>query len=205
MLNEVVTDFISKDNTIIVGPTGNGITSLTLHFINCLLATDKFILYYNPTKEIDKEFVKKFYPRVYKDVLFYQGDLGNFINFLTHIEYNVDHIVIDPGDPTMVNNKIIPLLVSILKKGHKKTKLLMTSQIRQDPTNGGQVYSPLEKLNMYNSYELFKYSIWVRNITDSDDDFIPRYVDVFDKVRQGNQYIRRYMTKFSKKEGNVVA
>jgi hypothetical protein len=203
MLDEVVTDFISKGNTTIVGPTGNGITSLTLHFINCLLTQNKLVLYYNPTKEIDTDFVKKFYPRVYKNVLFYMSDLTTLLDFLSYIEYEIDYMVIDPGDTMMVDKNIIPLLVSILRK--KGKHLLMSSQIRQDPNNGGKVYSPLEKLNISYNNELFDWSIWVRDVTDVDDLFKSRYVDIFEKIRVGNRYIRRYITKFSIKEGNVIA
>jgi hypothetical protein len=202
MLHEIVSDFIVKGNTIITGPTGNGITSLTLHLMNCLLKDDINILYYNSTQEIQKDFVKKFYPRVYSDVLFYQGDLYTLTNYLEFINYDIDYLIIDPGDSIMVNKKLIPLLVSIF---HEKKKLIVTSQIRQDPTQGGQVYSPIEKLNNTYNGTLFKYSLWIRDVTQETNIFKERYVDIFDKIRVGNKYIRRYIAKFNEREGNIVS
>lgn len=202
MLNEIANDYLSKGNTIITGPTGNGITSLTLYLMNCLLKEDKSILYYNSTQEIQKDFVKKFYPRVYSDVLFYQGDLYTLTNYLEFINYDIDYLVIDPGDSIMVNKKLIPLLVSIF---NNKKKLIVTSQIRQDPTQGGQVYSPIEKLNNTYNGTLFKYSLWIRDVTQETNIFKERYVDIFDKIRIGNKYIRRYIAKFNEREGNIVS
>lgn len=202
MLNEVVSDYIKKGNTILVGAPGNGITSLTLFFANCLLKDDNIVLYYNPTEEIDRHFVKRFYPRVYRDAIFNSQPLPDLINFLSHIDYNFNYLIIDPGDSVMIDKRVIPVLVSVLKKS--RGRLLVTSQIRQDPTKGGQVYSPIEKLNITYNKELFDYSIWIRNVTDTEEIFKPRYLDIFDKVRTGNKYLRRYIAKFSKKKGNVI-
>lgn len=199
-ISYLVDDLISENNTLITSPSGNGTTVLTLCIANYLVAKGKTIIYFNPSKDIDSEYIKKNFPSVFCEVFFLKSSLQHLINFLAHIDFKIDYLIIDPGDNLMVNKGIIPVLKDLLKN----SKLVITSQIRQDPTQGGKLYSPIEELNKRYNNSIFKYSIWIRDVTESSSTFKSRYVDVFDNVRKGNNFIRRYIVKFDKKTGVLI-
>ncbi|MCK9428993.1 MAG: hypothetical protein M0R17_03145 [Candidatus Omnitrophica bacterium] len=162
-----------------------------------LLHQNKSILYYNPSKDIDQEFVKKYHQDVYQNVIFHKESLSLLINFLEYINYEIDYLILDPGDALMVSRNVIPMIKSSLK-GH----IIITSQIRQDPTKNGHIYSPIEELNK--KYNLFKYSIWIRNVTEEEQLFKSRYIDIFENCRIGNQFLRRYLVRFDSKTGEII-
>jgi hypothetical protein len=194
MLYEIVSDYILKGNTLITAPTGNGSTALTLYLTNLIMVkNDLKILYYNSTADINSDFINPLNTQLYSDILFHQGSLQTLIRFLEYIKFAIDILVLDPGDTLMVDKKILPL-ISKLFKG----KILATSQIRQDPTKNGHVYSPLEQM------DIFDYSIWIRNVTEGEQLFKSRYLDVFLNPRHGNNYIRRYIAKFNTKTGSIM-
>lgn len=202
MLKEIVEDYIEKGNTIITAKPGGGATVFSLYLCNILLKQDKTILYYNPTAEIDVYYVKKYFPRVYRDVFFIRSPLNSFLHLINEMDYDMDYLVIDPGDCLMVNPKIVSAIADIVKR--KDTKFICTSQIRVDPTLGGQVYSTIEKLNKRHSGSIFENSMWIRDVTETNTIYTSRYIDVFDKYRVGNRYKSRYLAKFSKTSGTVM-
>jgi hypothetical protein len=194
MLYEIVTDYLQKGNTLITSSTGNGCTTLTLYFANLILSkTDSKILYYNSTGDINSEYISILKSENYKDIFFHQGNLLTIIRFLEYCNYDFDYLILDPGDTLLIDRKILPLIFNLFKG-----KIIATSQIRQDPTKGGQVYSSLEKMNLFN------HSIWIRNVTEGEQMFKSRYLDIFEKSRLGNKYIRRYVIKFDIKTGNIM-
>lgn len=197
MLSEVI-DYINKGNTIITGPSGNGITSLTLAICNRLLNENKLILYYNSTGEIDKIFLKQYYPRTYNNLFFLNCSISNLLMFLEYIDFSCDYLIADPADSLMVNKDIIPKLIKLCSE-----KVLFTSQIRMNP-NTKQLYSPIEEVNKVYAGNLFKYSIWLRNVTQPSLIYKERYLDIYDKYRIGNQYLKRFIIKFNIKNGNIV-
>jgi hypothetical protein len=100
----------------------------------------------------------------------------------------------------MSNKGIYPLLNLRMKnKG-----IIATSQIRQDPTKNGSIYSPLEELNKKNNSSIFNFSVWIRNVTEEDQMFKMRYIDIFDHHKVGNQFIRRYVVRFDSKTGVLI-
>lgn len=194
MLYEIVTDYLQKGNTLITAPTGNGCTTLTLYLTNLILSrNDARILYYNSTADINSEYISLLKSELYKDIFFHQGSLITLIRFLEYTKYDFDYLILDPGDTVLLDKKILPLIFSLFKG-----KIIATSQIREDPTKGGQVYSTLERMN------IFDYSIWIRNVTEGEQMFKSRYLDIFDKARHGNNYVRRYVVKFDSKTGNIM-
>jgi hypothetical protein len=197
MLKELINEFVLDNNIIITAPSGNGSTVFTLYLSNLLLHQNKSILYYNPSKDIDQEFVKKYHQDVYQNVIFHKESLSLLINFLEYINYEIDYLILDPGDALMVSRNVIPMIKSSLK-GH----IIITSQIRQDPTKNGHIYSPIEELNK--KYNLFKYSIWIRNVTEEEQLFKSRYIDIFENCRIGNQFLRRYLVRFDSKTGEII-
>jgi hypothetical protein len=201
MLKELVEEFVFGNKIIITAPTGHGSTVLTLHIVSILLEKDNKIIYYNSTGDIDSNYIKPVYPSIYKDVFFHKESLGLLTNFLDYINYDIDSLILDPGDSLMSNKKIYPLLNTVL---NPKVSLIATSQIRQDPTKGGQIYSPLEELNKSYNSSIFQYSIWIRDVTESVHLFKARYIDVYKNYRTGNKFIRRYLVRFDIKTGVLV-
>jgi hypothetical protein len=201
MLKEIVSDFIEKDNTLITASPGNGSTVITMLFVNLLLRENKTILYYNPTTDIDEHFVKLNYPLLSTDLFFHKESLSLLLQFLKHINYKIDYLVLDSGDTLLVKRELLPLLRQQLLKNC--CKIIATSQIRQDPNKGGQVYSPLEVLNKKYNNELFKTSIWIRDVTEPTSICKSRYLDIYNNNRDGNNFVRRYIAKFDTKTGIV--
>ena len=74
-IKELVDDLISEENSIITAPSGNGSTVLLLNIINYLVSKDKVILYYG--KDIDREYIKLNFPRVYENVIFIEEAFNN--------------------------------------------------------------------------------------------------------------------------------
>ena len=196
MLAELVSDFIDKKSVVVTSSAGNGATSFCLYAANILLREDRTIVYFNPQDSIEKSFVQKFYPRVYDNVIFAACTISDLLVFLEYMEYKIDHLILDPADCLMYNSKVIPSLVDLIDG-----KIICTSQIRQDPSKGGQIYSTIE--NKYMASGIFDYSIWIRNVTESNAMMKRKYVDVFDTKRSGNNYIFRYIANFTD-EGNIV-
>ena len=140
------------------------------------------------------------YPNVFKDMFFHYQSLSNLLSFLDYINYDIDYLILDPGDSLMVNKGIYPLLnIRLKNKG-----IITTSQIRQDPTKGGHIYSPIEELNKKNNNSIFNFSIWIRDVTESKQTFKARYLDVFEHNRVGNNFIRRYLIRFDTKTGVLI-
>lgn len=195
MLPELVEDFVYGKNVVVTSSAGNGATSLCLYIANILLRDDKIVMLFNPQDSIEKSFVKRFYPRVYDDVVFVSSSVPQFLTFLEYMDYKIDYLIVDPADCMMFSSRLLPTLSELISG-----KLICSSQIRQDPTKGGQVYSTLE--NKYMG-KIFDYSIWIRNITEEFGEIKRKYIDVFDKKRSGNNQIARYVASFSK-EGNIL-
>ena len=195
MLKDIVDDYILGNSIVITSATNHGTTSFSLYLANSILKEDKSVIFFNPSMDIDRKFVRKYYPSVYKDALFIQSSLSDFLEILEYIDYETDCIILDPADCSMINKKIIPGLANVLRT-HKST-LICTSQIRQNPNHGGSVYSTLESLMAFN------YSIWITNVTGGSELTIKRYIDVHEKIRVGNSGKARYIAKFTE-EGNVI-
>jgi len=84
--------------------------------------------------------------------------------------------------------------------------LICTSQIRHNP-NTGKPYSTMERKNKtYSDYGeiMFNNSVWIRNVTEPNNIYKMRYVDIFNIYRIGNNYSDRFLIRFDNKEGNVI-
>lgn len=201
MIKDFVNEFVLGNNIIITAPTGHGSTVLSLHIANILLEKDKKIIYFNPTSDIDSQYIKGTYPNIFHDVFFHSESLIRFVDFLDYINYEADILFLDPGDSLMCNKKLFPTLNNLL---NNKTRMVVTSQIRQDPTKGGQIYSPIEELNKSYNNTIFKYSIWIRDVTEEEQLFKARYLDVFKHNRVGNKFLQRYIIRFDSKTGVLI-
>ena len=197
MLKELIDEYIKDKSTIITAKANGGTTSLCLFIANTLLNDNNVILYFNPQDNIEKTFVYKFYPRVYSDVIFSACSVTELLYFLQYLNFKVDYLILDPGDCLMYNSKLLPMLKSTIKGN-----IICTSQIRTDLSQGGRVYSTIEK--KYMPTKLFDSSLWIRSVTEPSSMFIKKYIDVFNTVRSGNNFIARYIANFTK-EGNIVA
>lgn len=195
MLSELVDDYIKNKNVVVTSAADNGATTLSLFILNCLLKEDKFIVIYNPLNNIEKEFVKRYYPRVFNDTLFVTSKVTDFLSLLQYLRYKLDYLVIDPGDCLLYNPGLLPEISKLLIGN-----IICTSQIRQDPNKGGQIYSTLENKYMTT---LFDYSIWIRNVTETSGIMKRKYIDIFKEKRSGNNYIARYVANFTD-EGNII-
>lgn len=200
-LRELVEGYVAEHDVMLTAAAGEGSTALAL-YLAMVLSEDKFVIYFNPSKDIDRNYVKQYFPRVYKNVLFVQSDLNTLLEFLTEIDYDFDHIILDPGDTLMVAKKALTSLKRIcnLKKSH----MICTSQIRLDPNMGWKPYSTVEKANQRSGNTIFDYSIWMRKVTEDNPFFTSKYIDVFKGIRRGNQYVSRYLVRFDKVEGCMI-
>jgi hypothetical protein len=200
MIKDIVKEFVLDHNIIVTAPTGNGTTTLTLQIASTLADLDKRVLFYNPLGDIDREFVKSTYPNAFSNIFFFNDSLAQLLSFLDYINYNIDFLVLDPGDSLMMNKGIYPLLnIRLKNKG-----IIATSQIRQDPNKGGQIYSPVEELNKKNNLSIFNFSIWIRNVTEMEQLFKSRYLDIYDHARIGNEFLKRYIVRFDSKTGVLI-
>lgn len=199
-----------KDNSIIVtSAPGNGSTSMVLSLLEQLCDTET-ILYYEPQAHIDRTFVQRFYPKVFKHVVFLKAPIDIFTNFVTDTFGTFNRIVIDPGDVLLGKrgriDVILPTLIKLCTS--MNIKMIITSQIRQDPSQNGNVYSTVEKINkklVDSKSPSIKYSCWLLNVTEPDDLFKSKYFDFYIGFRIGNKYDKRFMIKFNKDWGNVVS
>lgn len=194
MLHDIVSDFIIGKRVVITSATNNGSTSLALYIANTILDTDNISIYYNPSGDVDREFVKKFYPRVYRDSIWIVSPLESFLEFLQEISFSYDCLIIDPGDTLLINKDLVRTLMSMRKE---KSSIILTSQIRQDPNKGWSPYSTIEKVNS------FDYSIWITNVTGGNPIYKLKYIDIFNTMRSGNNFIAREIAKFTD-QGNIV-
>ena len=152
------------------------------------------VIYYNPSRDIDREFVGKYYPRVLKSAVWIESPLESFLEFLQSSGYNYDCLVIDPGDVLMVNKDLV---ISLGNLRHPEASIIFTSQIRQDPKVGWSPYSTVERVNAFDT------SIWITNATGSNPLYKIKYIDIFKEIRSGNNYVAREIAKYTD-EGNII-
>lgn len=193
-LASIVDDFVSAKRVVVTSSTNNGSTSFALFLANTILSEDKVVLLYNPTRDIDRGFVKTYYPRVYDNVIWMHSPLDSFLEYLQESTFNFDCLIVDPGDCLMVNPEIVRTIGSLRRKG---STVIFTSQIRQDPHKGWAPYSTIERVNS------FDYSIWITKVTEAGGMFKKKWVDVHKEIRSGTNFIARYVAMFTD-EGNIV-
>lgn len=201
-LHTIIDNYLN-DNIIVSGSPGIGTTSFIQSLIN-QLCINNTVIYYNSQNSIDKNFIKNYYPNLENNVIFITGTLEIFLEYIIHLlgeDSLPDYIVIDPGD-ILINNSQTLKLISKLTKGID-TKLIVTSQIRLNPNNV-KTYSTIERWNALSNTSLFRYSLWIRNVTSNDDLYKLKYVDVFTQTKNGNNYDERFIIKFDKKKGYVI-
>lgn len=196
MLHEFVNNYVRSKNIIITSSAGGGATSLCLFIANLLLKDQNIIVYFNPQDNIERTFVRSYYLRVYDDVIFVACEIEKLLYFIKYLNYKIDYLILDPADCLLYNSNILPSIANALSGN-----IICSSQIRQDPTQGGKVYSTLEE--KYMNTGLFNYSIWIRNITEPNGIFKRKYIDIFDKKRSGSNNISRYIANFTN-EGNII-
>jgi hypothetical protein len=194
MLKDIVTDFVEGKRVVLTSSTNNGCSSFALYIANTILDNDRVVLYYNPSRDIDREFVGKYYPRVLQNAVWVESPLDSFLEFLQGLGYSYDCLIIDPGDVLLVNKNLVKTLGSLRRPG---ASIIFTSQIRQDPKQGWAPYSTIEKLND------FDYSIWITNVTGNHPIYKLKYIDIFKDIRSGNNFIARDIAKFTD-EGNII-
>lgn len=199
-LRELVEGYIDKHDVILTSAAGEGTTVLAL-YLAMILSERKLVVYFNPSKDIDRKYVEKYLPNAYRNILFIQSNVATLLEFLVEIDYDFDHIILDPGD-ILASTKALPSLKRISKI--KKSNIICTSQIRLDPETGWKPYSTIERLNQRKGNTLFDYSIWIRKVTEDNPFFTIKYIDVFKGIRKGNQYISRYLVRFDKIEGCMI-
>jgi len=185
--------FLQKDHTIVTSAPNNGTTSCVLYFADKLSVSES-VLFYNPTNTLNRTFVMDNYPVMFENTVILSCDFEHFVQYITENNSLYDFIIIDPGDILAGRVNICLLLSSILKN----TKMIITSQIRADIASGG-VYSTLEKSD---KNRVFKNSIWLRNVTEKNDFFNRKYIDIYNGARSGNNYEYRGILNF-KKDGSI--
>lgn len=193
MLKDLVSLLIGR-RVVVSSAPGNGASSFSLYMLNTILEEERLVLYYNPSRDIDREFVEKYYPRVYKHAVWLECPVDDFLEYFQFSGSEYDCIVIDPGDTTMINKQIVPQIGHLRRRD---STFIVTSQIRQDPNKGWAPYSTIEKLNS------FDYSIWIRNATAGHPVFILKYVDIYTEIRSGSNFKLRDVAHYTK-EGNIV-
>lgn len=194
-LSDIIYDYIKDKNSIVTSHI-KGTTSLILYICNQLLKENISILYY-ANSGIDIDFVKTYYPRAYEDILFIEGQVDYFYEFLLDASLQFDYVVVDPGDMLLQDKDRFLNVLAFLR--NKKTKVIVSSQVRID-IKTKQAYSTIEKINksyVQTGKVLFDNSIWIRNVTEPDDIYEKRYIDVFEHYRIGNDAIARYIAKFT--------
>jgi len=184
----ISTKYLTNKRVIVTSAPGSGSTSYSL-YLSDNLVNDNFLIYYDLSGSIDREFVKKHYNNFYNKGIFVTGNLKNLFKLIVEVEEVLDVLIVDSADIMMVDKNAINNLLQLSKV--RKFTLLCTSQIRQDPTKN--IYSTIERLD-YN----FDYSIWIRNVTEKEGLLVSKYIDVFDEKRIGNKYIERFICYFSK-------
>jgi hypothetical protein len=205
-IDGLVHNYVKDNNVIITSAPGNGTTSLVQAIMD-RLCLDQPTLYYSPCSSFDREFVEKHYKNAFNNVCFMSGGIEEFMEFIAQSVMTKEpfkYVIIDPADFLLKYDNIFLHLSNIFKMA--KTNLICTSQIRQDLSNGGQMYSTIGRWNRLHINEnVFKYSIWIRNVTGHDPFYNSKYADIFPMFKQGNRYLDRYIIKFQKREGYVAA
>lgn len=199
-------DTYLNDNVIITSAPGNGTTSLVQAIVN-ELCLDHSVLYYNPSKDMNRDFIRKYYNNIFDNVVFITCELDIFLEYLINTVMNgteFDYIVIDPGDFLLTSKGVLTSIDSIINPS--KSKLICTSQIRID-VNTNTTYSTIERWNskyIHSRHAIFKYSMWLLNVTAPNPMYSMKYLDVYDGIKVGNRYDNRYIIRVSKKEGFVI-
>ena len=146
MLNDIV-----NKSSIITSSPGGGSTSVVLHLIEPLLET-KSVLYYGTGYNLDRNFVKNYYPNVYNKCFFIEGPLEWFYNYITELNMllnNFDYIVIDTADiPKDAVRFGARVLVEELKnKTKRKVQLVGVDEIydSEDEYERISIISPVGK------------------------------------------------------------
>lgn len=199
-LKEMIEVYVENKNVCITSASGEGSSSVAL-YISMILSKNNTVMYYNSSHDIDRDYVKRFYPLSYKNVLFVQCDLSTFLELLEVIDYDIDYLVIDPADH-LASTKVLPKLKQTLK--NRKCNIIATSQLRLDPKKAWKPYSTMEELNKKSGNTIFDYSIWIRKATESNVVFTSKYIDVFKHRRIGNRFENRYTVRFDNIEGCII-
>jgi hypothetical protein len=188
MLSSIIKEHLEGKCSSIVAAPGGGTTSLTLYLANIILREEKTIIFFNPTGEIDRNFVRRYYRRVFDNTVFIVSDVENFISFLfDEARLHWDWVFIDSCDVLKhFDPKLIEKIISYSKM--QQASLVCTSQIRVVPSTK-HVYSTVEQPGL-------NYFIWIRDGFKSTG-IAEKYLDVFDKKRQGNNFIARYVFRLT--------
>ena len=200
-----VLEYIKDQNVIVTTSPDQGSTSTILALAEELIKEDRGILYFDPSFSINRQFVEKYYPLVFYNISFLIGPLQTLIYYLDSNPEHIDTIIIDPGDCLMSTSMIYRDLISL--SSTLQINIIVTSQIRINPSEGGKPYSTIEKLNkdkLVPSGIYFPISIWLRNVTETSIYYKRKYLDVFDCYREGNKYLKRYLITYGL-EGNVIS
>lgn len=199
-LRYLIDEYIEENDVIISAASGEGATTLALH-LAMLLSKDKLVIYHNSTGDIDRNYVKEYYPLAYKNIIFTCCEISILVELLIELDFEFDYLVIDPADPLLRYKDTIRGIKRVCNA--HDSHLICTSQLRLDPKIGWQPYSTVEELNK--KMNIFDYSIWMRKVTEDNPFYISKYIDVYKKARHGNKYISRYIVKFDKIEGCLIA
>lgn len=199
-MDKQLIQMLNISNSIITGPPGIGVTSFIISILDYNIKNNNStVLYYNPGNDICREWISTLYKFVFENVIFYNGDIDNFTDYIIESECNYDILVLDPGDVTLTNINILRSIVDIANLNN--CKVICTSQIRQNPNKQGKTYSSVELSNQ--KIDVFDYCFWIRNVTAPNDIYTLKYVDVYYKQRSGNNYDKRFMVK-ANKEGKII-
>jgi len=194
-------DNIIGKNSIITSSIGGGSTSFTLYLLDNLCECYT-TLYYSTGANIDNAFIKKYYPSVYNNCIFFIATLNLFLEYITDLGNNLIHfsyIIIDTADIIGKNTlKDIKNLLDIYN-----IKLIVTSQLRINP-NTNKPYSTVEEWNKQLSNKLFENSIWIRNVNEPNTITKRKYIDIYNFFRIGNKFYKRYILNYDKRQGNIL-
>jgi len=196
---------LANGGIIVTAAPDNGSTSFVQMLSNIICSNNGLVLYYNPSRTINREFIKSLYPEMYKNVCFMTSSVDIFIEYINTIDSSIfyDYIIIDPGDIIAINSQLV-LLKRLLDLYN--CTMICTSQIREDLSEGGKVYSTLDRLNKkYCNYgsPVFQYSIWIRNVSEPVLITENKYIEVYNHYRDKKNFIDRNIAIYSK-EGRIL-
>lgn len=200
-LKNIFEEHIQNNNTIVTSAS-QGTSSFLLYIAN-FLSINNNVLFYDVDRNINRDFIKINYSNAYNYTTFLNSNFSDFSNILTsNLIENYQYLIIDPCDSFLSNQKYFINVIKYLKI--KNIKIIASSQIRINISEGGSTYSTLERFNLKNNiHQLFNKSIWIRNVTDEDSLSIKKYIDVFDEARKGNNFTTRYIASYTK-EGRIL-
>lgn len=193
MLKDLVNQLLGSRIVISSAP-GNGASSLALYMANTILSEDRFVVYYNPTADVDRVFVEKYYPRVFEQALWMYAPLSDFLSFFQDASSDIDCLIMDPGDTAMVDKYIVPT-IGLARK--KNSTFICTSQIRLDPNCGWAPYSTIERLHAFDN------SIWITNVSGGHPIYKVKYIDVYKGIASSQNLSARELAYYTE-EGNIV-